>query len=147
MSDATKSEAAGVPMDGVSRTGRCLCGSVRFEFDGTPAWAGHCHCESCRRNCSAPFTTFLGVRGDAARWTGATPSVYESSPGVRRLFCGTCGSPMAFEADHYPGEIHFYAASLDRHAGFAPTSHVHHAEKVPWVHLADDLKRFPHSGS
>jgi len=141
------SEATGVPMDDISNTGRCLCGSVQFEFDGVPAWAGHCHCESCRRNCSAPFTTFFGVRSDAARWTGAAPAVYESSPGVRRLFCGRCGSPMAFEADHYPGEIHFYAASLDDSSGFVPTSHVHHSEKVPWVHLADDLKRFPHSGT
>jgi hypothetical protein len=133
-------------MNGVSDTGRCLCGKVTFRYTGDPAWAGHCHCESCRRNCSSGFTTFFGVARDGFSWTGDTPAFYESSPGVRRHFCSTCGTPMAYDADWDEKNIHLYAASLDDHSGFTPRFHVHHAEAVPWITLGDDLKKHPHSG-
>lgn len=125
--------------------GRCLCGAVRFRVEGRPRWVLHCHCESCRRQCSAPFTTFLGVKDGRWRWTGAEPAVYRSSPGVERLFCATCGTPMAFRADRWPGEIHLYAAALENPEAVEPTGHVHHEERLAWVCLGDTLPR--HEGT
>ncbi len=37
---------------------------------------------------------------------------------------------MAFEAQHYKGEIHLYAASLDNPHDFEPKFHVHTEEKL-----------------
>ncbi|WP_172721080.1 GFA family protein [Pseudooceanicola lipolyticus] len=127
----------------MEKTGRCLCGAVSFAYEGAENWRVHCHCESCRRQTASAFTTFLGVSNGQWAWTGATPKVYRSSPGVRRSFCGTCGAPVAFEADRYPDEIHFYAALLDDHSDFAPQGHVHWDERVAWVTPADDLPRKP----
>lgn len=138
--------SASASCDETVTRGRCLCGAVAYEFTGAPAWRGHCHCESCRRNCSAPFTTFLGVPRQTFRWTGALPQVYESSPGVRRPFCGRCGTPMAYDAEKDRNNIHLYAASLEDSSGFEPTFHVHWAERVPWVHVSDDLKKYEHGG-
>ena len=95
------------------RKGRCLCGAVSYEYQGPENWVGHCHCESCRRNTSSPYTTFVGVPRTAFRFTGIEPAVYNSSPGVRRLFCRRCGAPVAYDADKFPDEIHFYLASLE----------------------------------
>jgi len=125
-----------------TRRGRCLCGAVRYEYEGPENWVGHCHCESCRRNCSAPFTTFMGVPRKAVRMSGVTPAVYESSPGVRRHFCPKCGSPVAYDADKYPDEIHFYVAALEDGSGLAPAFHVFAGEKVPWVTLGDHLPKY-----
>lgn len=105
----------------------------------------HCHCESCRRQCSAPFTTFVGVKDGRWRWTGEEPAVFASSPGVRRSFCAACGTPMAYAADRWPGEIHFYAASLDDPNAVEPTAHVHATERLRWVRLDDGLPR--HEGT
>lgn len=124
-----------------TKRGHCLCGEVSYEYSGPELWRAHCHCESCRRNTSSPFTTYFGVPRDAYRFTGAAPKVYHSSKGVRRLFCGTCGTPMAYESDEYPDEIHFYAASLEDSRDFVPERHVYFAEHVPWVTLGDDLPR------
>ena len=131
----------------MTTTGRCLCKAVSWAYDGPPNWVAHCHCESCRRNCSAAVVTFVGVPRDAFRMTGAAPAVYESSPGVRRLFCGTCGAPVAYDADHYAHEIHLYAAQHDDPEAVVPTSHVHHAEALSWLHMADGLPRYAHSGA
>ncbi|GAB5470082.1 MAG: GFA family protein [Rhodospirillales bacterium] len=125
----------------MTKTGHCLCGGVRFAYEGPEAWRVHCHCESCRRQTASAFTTFLGVPDGQWRWTGDLPALYESSPGVRRFFCPTCGSPVGFAADRFPGEMHFYAALLDAHADFEPEGHVHWDERVAWVTPADGLPR------
>ncbi len=121
--------------------GRCLCGDVTYEYEGKVNWAGHCHCESCRRNTSSPFTTFFAVPAGEYRFTGEEPAVYESSPGVRRLFCRNCGSPIAYDADAYPHEIHFYAGTLEHPEDLAPQFHVFYAEKMPWIEIDDGLPR------
>lgn len=126
-------------MDG--GTGRCLCGAVRYRFDGAPNWQAHCHCESCRRATSSPFTSFFGVSHGRWLWTAAKPAAFASSAGVLRHFCARCGSPMAYQSDRWPEELHFYAASLDTPAEYRPEMHVHWAEHLPWLHLADDLPR------
>lgn len=126
-------------------TGHCLCGAVSWEYSGAPTWACFCHCNDCRRNCGSPVTAFIGVKLSGFKWTGETPKFYASSAGVKRHFCGTCGTPMAFEGAHYAGEIHVYAAGLSDPAQFKPEFHVYYAEKLPWLHLHDDLPKYPHS--
>lgn len=125
-----------------ARTGHCLCGAVSFSYQGPENWIGHCHCESCRRATSAPFTTFVGVPRSAVEFTGAARKTYRSSPGVRRSFCGTCGSPIAYESDRWSEEIHFYACCLTDPAAVAPQFHVHTGQQLPWVDLADSLPRY-----
>jgi hypothetical protein len=100
------------------RKGRCLCGEVTYEYRGPENWRGHCHCESCRRNTSSPFTTWFGVPRAACRFTGKQPAVYRSSPGVRRLFCANCGTPMAYDSDRYPDEIHILRCKPGGAGGF-----------------------------
>lgn len=122
-------------------TGRCLCGEVRFAVTGGMRSRNHCHCESCRRATSSPFTTWFTVDLGDLRWTGAMPRAFGSSPRVTRHFCATCGSPMGYETADRPGEFDLYAASLDDPSGFEPQWHSNWDERVTWVALADDLPR------
>lgn len=122
-------------------SGHCLCGSVSYDYQGAPNWQAHCHCASCRGICSAAFTAFFAMSDGKWRWTGAEPATYSHTPGALRSFCATCGAPMAFRGDRWPGEIHFDAANLSDPAAFAPTLHVNYAEHLPWLHLADGLPR------
>lgn len=122
-------------------TGRCLCGAIRFRVDAAPLWQAHCHCESCRRATSSGFTSFFGVADGQWTWTGAAPAVFASSPGVERSFCADCGSQMAYRSGDFPGEMHFYAGTLDDPDGYQPTLHVHTDEQLRWVHLSDGLER------
>lgn len=124
-------------------TGQCLCGAARFEFEGEPLWAGFCHCESCRRNCAAPVAAFFGVATGNWRWLSAPPATYRSFADVTRHFCARCGTPMAYEAERFPGEIHFYGTALKDPAAFKPRFHVHWNEHLDWLHLADDLPKYP----
>ncbi len=74
-------------------------------------------------------------------YTPPGPAPYESSPGVHRSFCSRCGTQMAYQAARYPGEIHFYAATLTDPDHFKATGHVHTDEMRVWVHLSDGEPR------
>jgi hypothetical protein len=124
-----------------SKTGHCLCGKTRFAHDEEPQSLNHCHCESCRRATSSAFTTWFTVARESFRWTGEQPSRFESSTGVTRYFCKTCGSPMGYETTRRPEQIDLYAASLDDHNDFAPQNHVYWSERVAWIELADSLPK------
>lgn len=126
----------------MSTRGHCLCRAIAYEFDGDPKWVAYCHCESCRRATSAPVTTYLGVGVDQFRFLQGEPAVYESSPGVRRYFCPRCGSPMAYAADRFPGEVHLHVGTLEQPNEVAPRSHVFAGEQLAWFETADDLRRF-----
>ncbi|MGB7270581.1 MAG: GNAT family N-acetyltransferase [Albidovulum sp.] len=129
-------------MSGMNQgTGHCFCGAVSYAFSGPPNWQAHCHCESCRRNCSAPYTSFFGINHDRWRWTGTKPAVFASAPGVKRHFCATCGTPMAYENTRWSHEIHFYAASLTDPNVFKPDQQVHVDERLHWVAIDEDLPR------
>ena len=125
----------------MTQTGHCLCGETTYAFDGEIVWQGHCHCESCRRNCAAPVTTFFGVPRGGFRWTGRAPGSYESTPNNHRLFCTNCGTPMAYDGGWDKKNMHLYVTSLDDQTLIAPTIHFHHDEAVPYLILGDDLER------
>jgi hypothetical protein len=122
--------------------GRCLCRAVIFEYDGEPNWTLHCHCESCRRATSSPMTTWISVPRSAFRFKQGTPRHFNSSPGVARGFCGTCGSPLTYESERIPDEVHLYAASLVNPLDVKPMRHVFVEEQLPWLEIADRLPRF-----
>ena len=125
-----------------THTGRCLCGDVRFETEGKPMWVAHCHCESCRRNNGAALATFAGFQQTQFRYVQGEPRTYVSSPGVRRNFCGNCGTPLTYEADRCPDEIHVHISTLDQPADFPPTAQVFVAEQLPWLHVDEHLNRY-----
>lgn len=49
---------------------------------------------------------------------------------------------MGFEAEHYPGGMHLYAASLEDTKKFKPTFHVNYESKLPWFEMQDDLPKY-----
>jgi hypothetical protein len=120
-------------------TGRCLCGDIRFEYHGAPIETMHCHCESCRRHASSPFSTFVVIDKSTFRYMKGAPVAYQSSPGVERTHCGRCGSPIAYEGR---GEFALYACTLDDLSNIKPDKHIRVDEQLPWIEIADQLPRY-----
>ncbi len=128
--------------DGTLYTGKCLCGAVRLEFVGEPRWVGHCHCPSCQKVSGTGFATYAGFAKEHARHVGDRPKVFKSTVGVKRSFCGDCGSPVSFEGEAWPGEFHVHLSMLDNAPELQPIGHAHIKTRMPWVHLEEDLIKF-----
>ena len=116
-----------------TRPGRCLCGAVSFETTGDPKWTAWCHCQSCRRHSGAPASAYAGFEKLNVRWSGE-PAWFVSSPGVRRGFCATCGSTLAYEGDRWPTETHLHVGGFDDPSDLAPKGEVFAEERLPWFH-------------
>ena len=123
-------------------TGGCLCGAVRYEFDGEPYGGAICHCRTCQRTHAAPLVGFFSVRLADIRITGALAEYRSSDHAVRR-FCPTCGTHLFFDDADYPDEIDVAAATLDDPSVFHPRFHIWVHSQAPWVKLGDGLRAFP----
>jgi hypothetical protein len=130
----------------MSTTGRCRCQAITYEFDVKPRWVAYCHCNSCRRSTGAPVAAYFCVMRADVRFPNGEPARFETSPGVFRSFCGKCGSPIAYEGEKYPGEIHFHLGSLEDASAFVPTAHTWVSDQLPWFEVHDELKRFAGAG-
>ena len=121
--------------------GGCMCGAVRYRLHGPFTYSAHCHCRSCQRAVGAGFATFSAVAPENFEITQGELAVYESSPGVRRGFCGRCGTSLTYAGDGWE-EVAVLSATLDDPAAAAPTSNVYLEHKQPWVALDGSLKAF-----
>ncbi len=132
--------------DSVVLAGGCMCGAVRYEARGEALGIGHCHCRSCRRHSGAPVVTYVGFNADRVRFSGRERSLYNSSPGVQRAFCGLCGTPLTWEGCTSASSgaiIEFHIGTLDHPDGFVPRDHTYYGERIAWFDVADNLPRYP----
>jgi hypothetical protein len=129
-------------MNDSTYSGRCFCGQVRFELFAAPAFACHCHCESCRHAAGAPFVTWVSFDREAFALTSGTIAEYRSSPGVRRGHCAACGTTITYTWEQRPDEIDISVASLDDTTGIEPAAHIWVEDKVAWLAINDDLPQY-----
>jgi hypothetical protein len=123
-------------MPSVIHRGSCLCGAVRFEAAGAPIAVAFCHCRSCRRHTGAPVAAFVDFEVEMTRFFGDEVAIYASSPGVRRGFCGTCGSTLSYQGDKWPTEIHLHLGAFDNPEDFPATDQPSfREEQLRWLHV------------
>ena len=104
----------------------------------------NCHCSICRRVHGAAFSTVLPVAKAGFRWTTGEELLrfYESSPGKKRWFCGTCGSHLISTRDTNTELLLLRAGSLDGDPGVRPVAHGWVGSKADWWEIHDDLEQF-----
>lgn len=90
-----------------SRTGQCLCGSVRITATPKSNHFGACHCSMCRKWSGGPL---LAVEcEDRVSFEGeAHIAAYASSEWAERGFCKTCGTHLFYRMKDQP----FYAIPI-----------------------------------
>jgi hypothetical protein len=128
--------------DAARHSGHCLCGAVRFEAAGAPLWTALCHCESCRRSTGGALVAACGYPREKVVFMSGAPTYYASSPGVRRGFCGACGTSLTFESTRWPGDVHLMVGNFDHPEHFAPQCHVFAGEQLSWLKFGDGLPRY-----
>jgi hypothetical protein len=81
----------------------------------------------------------LTVKRADLLYVAAAPQVFESSPGVRREFCGQCGTPLTYWSADRPEEIDVTICSLDEPERAIPADHTWMQDAVAWDRPADGL--------
>lgn len=122
--------------------GHCFCGDVAFEVKGTPSYACFCHCESCQRAAGGVYVPWATFDRRDFTVTAGTMALHNSSPGVTRGLCTTCGTSLTYENSAREGEIDITLTSFDDPLPFEPQAHIWVEDKQPWVTIADDLPQY-----
>lgn len=123
--------------------GSCLCGKVQYEIRGELGPTGFCHCTRCRK---ANGTAFLAAAQfnpvDFHLLAGKEVLAdFESSPGVHRVFCGHCGSPLYSQRPGPPEIRRLRIGTLDTPLPGKAASHIFYADKAEWFDMHDDVPK------
>ena len=126
-------------------TGGCLCGALRYEARGEPAYAGFCFCNDCRRASGSGGIGFMGFPAKAVTITGAplTHSHRLSDGRVSdRNHCAACGSLVYGGIVGKVDSHTIYAGSLDDPSRFRPSIAIFAREKAAWAVIPPGLTVF-----
>jgi len=123
-------------MTAIDIEGGCYCGAVRYRASQQPLGSILCDCQACRRVAAAPSIPWLTFVAASFSFTRGSPVHFNSSAGVRRSFCGECGTPLTYVSDKTSDEIDVTTCSLDDPERFPPTH-------CNWV--SHDLRWWPSS--
>jgi hypothetical protein len=131
----------------MSVTGGCLCGGVRYRYDGEAGPATYyCHCTDCRRATGGAFN--IGVRFELARFAieRGLPSGFtktgQNGAELTRHFCAACGSPLFTSSPTHPETIYIKAGTLDDPAVVAPEAQIWIQSAVSWARIPPGLASF-----
>lgn len=124
--------------------GSCLCGGVRYEYDGEIAEISMCHCSQCRKAQGSAFVAVSPVRTDLLRVTAGAELLkeYRAIPQKARVFCGHCGSPLWSARDDLPGVRRLRLGTLETPVQCANAYHIFVESKAPWYRIADGLPQY-----
>jgi hypothetical protein len=122
-------------------SGRCMCGAVHYRINGKPTYAGVCHCDDCRRATGGAYVPWFGADPKDFDITAGKIQEHESSPGIWRGFCGTCGSSLTFRGQGW-NDIAVTIASLDDPDSITPESNVFLRERLKWVKYNDNMRNY-----
>ena len=120
--------------------GSCLCGAVRYELDKLGPIV-MCHCSRCRKANGSAFATNSPIDRRSFRLVAGAEALkeFESSPGVFRVFCGTCATPLYSRRPALPEVLRLRIGSLDTPIDSRPSMHIYVGSKAEWEAIHDDL--------
>lgn len=122
----------------------CLCGGIEIEVSGRLGPVVYCHCTRCRKASGTAFGANADVRRRYWTWVSGGDLVreYESSPGVYRAFCATCGSKLYSRRDGEPDALRIRLGLLDDDPERRSLAHFWVSSRAPWYGITDDLPQF-----
>ena len=126
------------------RTGRCLCGAVKFTLAGEPVAVRICWCRDCQYFAAGAGTVNAVFRVEGFEITGETrdyASRADSGNRMHRRFCPVCGTPMFSQAEARPELIIARAGTLDDPEAITPSATIWTASAPSWACIAEDLPR------
>lgn len=134
-------------MTDVVLSGGCLCGAIRYQADAMPFAADYCHCSKCRKHNGSVVVAWMDFKAEQVYWLKDMPVEYVSSETVRRGFCAKCGSTITYGDTRYRQYTTLTISSLDDANLVQPTYHIYLDDKVSWLDINDNCKRYAQGSS
>lgn len=124
--------------------GSCLCGGVRYEYDGEIAEISMCHCSQCRKAQGSAFVAVSPIRSAQFRIVQGQDLLkeYRAIPHKARVFCSHCGSPVYSARDDLPEFKRLRLGTVETPFECRQAYHIFAASKARWFEITDGLPQY-----
>lgn len=124
--------------------GGCLCGGVRYQYEGEIEEISICHCSQCRKAQGSAFAAVSPVATSRFKLVAGAGLLkeYRSSPDKVRAFCGNCGSPIYSAKDDQPQIRRLRLGTVDTPFTCANAFHIFTDSKASWWDIVGELPRY-----
>src|SRR5262249_43028540 len=128
------------------RTGRCLCGDVRYSLSAEPVATRVCWCRDCQHvsanglvNLLIP-TAAISISGQTSEYVRTA----DSGNNIRQRFCPRCGSPLFANSSARPQLTAVRVGTLDDPSSVRPTMNIWCSSAPTWACLDPEIERLEH---
>ena len=108
----------------VSLSGGCLCGGVRYALLGAVRGVVNCFCQQCQKTSGHHVAATRVDKKNFQLLHSETLVWYESSPGIKRGFCGVCGGNLFWD-DVRDQQLSVMAGSIDKPTGLKTVKNIY----------------------
>jgi len=124
--------------------GSCLCGGVRYEYEGAIEEISMCHCSQCRKAQGTAYVAVSPIRSAHFRITAGAELLkeYRAIPIKARVFCSHCGSPIYSARDDLPEVKRLRLGTVETPLECRNAYHIFAGSKASWERIADGLPQY-----
>ena len=131
------------------KSGGCVCGGVRYEAQGDPAYTVVCHCTFCQRATGSAFAVWPTYRTDRVRVTGSLKTYEhrsdESGRWIRLHFCPRCGTTVSSTFEVEQGATSILGGTFDDTGWIKVDRQVWTRSRQHWVPMPGGVPAFEKS--
>ncbi|MGH1465650.1 MAG: GFA family protein [Cognatishimia sp.] len=122
-------------------SGRCECGSVKFEVKAVRKTVTVCHCSQCRRTSGHLWASTVAPLRDLHFIDDASLAWFQSSESAKRGFCNTCGASLFYVTKADPDCIAIAAGCLEDVTVLNVTKHIFVKDKADYYQICDGAEQ------
>lgn len=124
--------------------GSCLCGKVRYEYNGDIKEIAMCHCSQCRQAQGGAFATNSPVDSDKLHFSGKEfIKEFQSNENKVRAFCLNCGSPLYSALISLPTIKRLRIGTVKTNFICENKYHIFSTSKASWHSITDVYPQYP----
>ncbi|MBW4049591.1 MAG: GFA family protein [Proteobacteria bacterium] len=125
------------------RTGRCLCGAVRYRIAAEPGFTRICWCRDCQHIAGNGTVNMLvpAAALDVSGATSAYTSMADSGNQITRRFCPNCGCHLFADSSGRPHYTVVRAGTLDDPSSVTPSTNIWTSSAPGWACMDTNLER------
>ncbi len=126
-------------------TGRCYCGTIRYEINSEPEASFQCHCRECQYITGGNPNIVMVFPKESFSYTSGTASTFSRTDletPVSRHFCNKCGTAIGTESPSRPNSMIVKVGTLDDPSIFKAQAAIFTCDLQPYHHLPEGVPSF-----
>ena len=125
--------------------GSCLCGHVRYEFEGPAKVFQYCHCSRCRKFTGSVHAANIIISPENFTWLKGEDSIgrfeHPDAKYFATCFCQKCGSSLPWQAQKGRAVV-IPAGTLDADPGIKPVQNIFWQSRANWRVAVEELPHY-----